>query len=397
MRRTPLFYTILLIELIVGVILVYNFTYLTDLLSRRSDAPSVITVAVPENTASSPVELPPITVAEIISVPIADVPAPVELSPTVLSVFSVLPNEAIPEDYQTSETLVNLGRMLFYDPRLSATQDMSCNTCHALDEFGVDGLVVSAGHDGRPVPRNSPTVYNAAFHMAQFWDGRASTVEEQAIMPILSKGEMGINDSAALEKVLRSIPGYAPLFASAFPSDTNPITHQNVGIAIGAFERRLSTPARFDAFLAGDNTQLNADEQRGLITFINLGCTQCHMGVTVGGLLYKKLGEIEPYATKDLGRFAITGLDEDKYVFKVPSLRNIAKTGPYLHDGSIETLEEMVRIMARHQLGKQVTDNEVADVVSFLNTLTGEIPTAYIVPPQLPASGPDTPRPKRVN
>ena len=202
MRRTPLFYTILLIELIVGVILVYNFTYLTDLLSRRSDAPSVTTVAAPENTAS-PVELPPITVAEIISVPIADVPAPVELSPTVLSVFSVLPNEAIPEDYQTSETLVNLGRMLFYDPRLSATQDMSCNTCHALDEFGVDGLVISAGHDGRPVQRNSPTVYNAAFHLAQFWDGRSSTVEEQAIIPILSKGEMGINDSAVLEKVLR--------------------------------------------------------------------------------------------------------------------------------------------------------------------------------------------------
>lgn len=404
MRRTPLFYTILLIELIVGVILVYNFTYLTDLLSRRAGAPSVTAQIAPTLAATPPITPSitssvtslPVTVTEVVSIPIVT-PASFELSPAVLSVFAILPREAPSEAYESTEALVNLGRMLFYDPRLSATQDMSCNTCHALDKFGVDGLTISAGHDGRPVQRNSPTVYNAAFHMAQFWDGRASTVEEQAIMPILSKDEMGINDSAALEKVLRSIPGYPAFFAAAFPGDPNPITHQNVGMAIGAFERRLNTPARFDQFLAGDNSQLDANEQRGLITFINLGCTQCHMGVTVGGLLYKKLGEIEPYPTEDVGRFAITGLDEDKYVFKVPSLRNVAKTGPYLHDGSIETLEEMVRLMARHQLGKQVTDNQVTDVVTFLNALTGDIPTAYIASPQLPESGPDTPRPKRVN
>lgn len=156
-------------------------------------------------------------------------------------------------------------------------------------------------------------------------------------------------------------------------------------------------PPHTDLFLGGDNSQLDANEQRGLITFINLGCPQCHMGATVGGLLYKKLGEIEPYVTKDVGRFAITGRDEDKYVFKVPSLRNVAKTGPYLHDGSIQTLEEMVRIMAHYQLGKQVTDSQVTDVVSFLNALTGDIPTVYIASPQLPESGPDTPRPKRVN
>ncbi len=396
MRRTPLFYTILLIELLVGVILIYNFTYLTNFLNRQPGLSPVATLVAPTLAAPPAVELLPITAPAVISAAIA-VSVPVELSPAMLSVFAVLPREAPPGNYPMTESLVNLGRMLFYDPRLSATQDMSCNTCHVLDDYGVDGLTISAGHDGRPVQRNSPTVYNAAFHMAQFWDGRASTVEEQAIMPILSKGEMGINDSATLEKVLRSIPGYTAFFAAAFPGDVNPITHQNVGIAIGAFERQLNTPARFDLFLGGDNSQLDANEQRGLITFINLGCPQCHMGATVGGLLYKKLGEIEPYVTKDVGRFAITGRDEDKYVFKVPSLRNVAKTGPYLHDGSIQTLEEMVRIMAHYQLGKQVTDSQVTDVVSFLNALTGDIPTVYIASPQLPESGPDTPRPKRVN
>jgi cytochrome c peroxidase len=287
--------------------------------------------------------------------------------------------------------------MLFYEPRLSATQDMSCNTCHLLDHYGVDGLPVSVGHDGKPVKRNAPTVYNAAFHIAQFWDGRSPTVEEQAKMPIVAMGEMGLGTGERVDTVLRSIPGYSQPFAAAFPNQPAPITYQNVGLAIGAFERRLSLSSRFDLFLGGDHSQLTSDEQRGLATFITLGCANCHMGMTVGGLLYKKLGEIEPFPTEDVGRFAITGLPDDKFVFKVPSLRNVAKTGPYMHDGKINTLPEMVRIMARYQLGKQVTDAQVTDVVTFLNALTGDLPTGYITEPKLPENGPDTPGPKRVN
>lgn len=390
MKRTPLFYTILTIELVVGMILLYNLRYLSTALKQRTVAPAVaIAVSATEPTAAPPPASPQ-----------PSNPAPfklVELSPAVLSVFSVLPPEAPPTDYQISNELVNLGRMLFYDPRLSATQDMSCNTCHLLNAYGVDSLSVSRGHDGKPVKRNAPTIFNAAFHIGQFWDGRSPSVEEQAKMPIVAMGEMGMATGDRVDLILRSIPGYAEPFAAAFPNQPNPVTYQNLGIAIGAFERRLITPSRFDRFLAGDRNQLNADEQRGLATFISLGCSTCHMGMTVGGLVYKKIGEKEPFPTEDLGRFNVTGLDEDRYVFKVPSLRNVAKTGPYMHDGKINTLEEMVRIMARYQLGKSVTDAQVTDVVTFLNALTGDIPTAYIAPPPLPPSGPNTPKPKRVN
>jgi len=250
----------------------------------------------------------------------------------------------------------------------------------------------------KQVKRNAPTVYNVAFHIAQFWDGRSPTVEDQAKLPIVAMGEMQMETADRVEKTLRSIPGYVQLFNAAFPNQPNSVTYQNIGIAIGAFERRLVTPARLDKFLAGDRSQLNADEQRGLATFITLGCPTCHTGMTVGGQLYKKLGEKEPFPTNDLGRFNVTGLEEDRYVFKVPSLRNVAKTAPYMHDGKIQTLEEMVKIMARYQLGKQVTDAQVADIVTFLNSLTGELPPpTYIAQPVLPPNGPDTPGPQRVN
>ncbi|MDQ3249080.1 MAG: cytochrome-c peroxidase [Chloroflexota bacterium] len=393
MRRTPLLYTVLMVELIVGVILLYNFTYLSALLRQNiALTPAVTTPTVVVNL--------PVVLSAPSSTAVLSTTQPlvlVELSPAILSVFAALPAEAVPNNYEITEALVTLGRTLFYDPRLSATQDMSCNTCHLLERYGTDGLPVSLGHDGKPVKRNSPTVYNAAFHIAQFWDGRAATVEEQAKMPVVAQGEMGLTDGDRVDEVLRSIPGYASLFSAAFPSDSNPVGFENSSIAIGAFERRLTLASRFDRFLAGDRTQLNGDEQRGLATFITVGCPQCHMGMTVGGLLYKKIGQIVPFATEDTGRFMVTGLEEDRYVFKVPSLRNVAKTGPYMHDGKIQTLEEMVRIMARHQLGKTVSDAQVVDVVTFLNALTGELPTAYITPPQLPLSGPDTPRPKRVN
>jgi cytochrome c peroxidase len=200
---------------------------------------------------------------------------------------------------------------------------------------------------------------------------------------------MGMPDGAAVERVLGSIPAYAPLFAAAFPGDPKSMTYTNAAKAIGAFERQLLMPARFDRFLQGDTSQLNAQEQQGLITFVGVGCASCHNGVALGGSTYRKLGLVQPYPTNDPGRFRITGQERDRYVFKVPGLRNVAMTGPYLHDGSVTTLDEIVRLMARHQLGRDLTNIEVAGIVAFLKSLTGDIPADYIAPPPLPPSRPN--------
>ena len=308
-----------------------------------------------------------------------------ELQAALKTVFAILPTSAPRDKGQTPPPqLVELGRMLYFDPRLSMSGTLSCNDCHNLDTYGVDNLPLSLGITGSPVARNSPSVYNAAIHIAQFWDGRSPDVEDQATKPIMAAGEMGMVDEAAVKANISAIEVYQNLFAEAFPEEKEPITLKNIGIAIGAFERGLLTPSRFDQFLGGKEEALNEQELRGLNTFVSLRCVTCHMGASIGGTLYKKLGVIEPYETEDLGRFEITKAEEDKYVFKVPSLRNVAKTAPYLHDGSIATLEEMVPLMARHQLGKTVSDEQIADIVAFLNTLTGELPAEYIEKPALP-------------
>jgi cytochrome c peroxidase len=387
MKRSPLIMGILAIEVIVALILLYNYRFLLERIQSSRAKPAFETLStgnlqgVDSRAGSSTTSTETQTATTSIASPnqLLDIP------PALLTLFSVLPKEAPPLTYQLSEPLVTLGRVLFYEPRLSVNKTQSCNTCHPLDEYGMDSLPLSMGHNGAPVKRNSPTVYNAALHLAQFWDGRSPTVEDQAKGPILSSDEMGMLDPATVESTLKSIPGYGPLFAAAFPGDPAPITFDHLAQAIGAFERRLMTPSRFDRFLAGDYSQLNAQEQRGFATFAALGCPNCHVGVTVGGLQFKKLGEKEPYPLEDVGRFAVTGLEVDKYVFKVPSLRNVAKTAPYLHNGTIQTLEEMVVLMARYQLGnKSVTPEQITDVVAFLNTLTGEIPYDYIAPPPLP-------------
>jgi len=357
-------------ELIIAAMLLYNYGYVsTERMRKVLNNRSITTVVAPLTNQTGLVP---------------------GLSAALLSMFAPLPPEAISAQYPMTTELINLGRTLYYDPRLSINQKLSCNSCHPLDHYGMDSLPTSLGHDGKPVKRNAQTVYNAAFHIAQFWDGRSPTVEEQAKGPMLSATEMGMQKADRVVRVLQSIPGYMPLFATAFPNDPNPITLDHTAQAIGTFERRLVTPSRFDRFLAGERSQLTVDEQRGLATFISVGCNSCHMGAPVGGLLYKKLGEVKPYNTQDLGRFAITGDEQDKYVFKVQSLRNIAKTAPYLHDGSIQTLAEMVIIMARHQLGKELVQSQVEDIVTFLNTLTGDLPSDYIAPPPLPQSGPNT-------
>jgi cytochrome c peroxidase len=307
-----------------------------------------------------------------------------EITPQMLAIFGDLPEEAAPTNYEMSDELIDLGRMLYYEPRLSFNGNMSCNTCHGLNNYGMDGLRFSFGHTGNPVGRNAPTVYNAALHATQFWDGRAADVEEQAKGPILAGGEMGMPNAEFVVETLKGVPEYLPYFEAAFPDNSDPITYDHVGQAIGAFERRLMTPGRFDNFLAGDETALTDQEKKGLVLFIDNGCIACHKGPALGGDMFARLGSAEPYVTNDVGRFAVTGEEKDKYSFKVPSLRNIAVTGPYLHDGSIPTLESMVQLMMRHQLGKKLTLEEVDDMVTFLRALTGEIDAEYTAAPELP-------------
>lgn len=309
------------------------------------------------------------------------------------TIFGVLPAEASNPDNAVTPAKVELGRMLYYEPRLSKNHDISCNTCHLLDRHGVDGQPTSTGHRGQLGGRNAPTVYNAALHIAQFWDGRAADVEEQAKGPVLNPIEMAMPSEEAVVAVLESIPGYAPLFAAAFPDQENPISYDNMARAIGAFERKLLTPSGLDAFIAGDDQALSDEQLAGLDAFVSAGCPTCHQGVGVGGGLYQKLGVIKPYPTEDPGRKAITGSDADLRVFKVPSLRNIAMTSPYLHDGSIQELDEMIRLMAEYQLGIPVDDAQVSAIQAFLGSLTGAVDAELIAMPELPPGGPDTPAP----
>ncbi len=307
--------------------------------------------------------------------------------------LGALPTEATSEANPVTEEKIALGRMLYVEKRFSKNQDLACASCHALEKFGVDGEPTSPGHKGQRGDRNSPSTFNAALHFAQFWDGRAADVEAQAKGPVLNPVEMAMPAETDVVGVLKSIPGYAPLFAAAFPGEADPITYDNMARAIGAFERRLITPGRFDAFLAGDDAALSAAEQRGLAVFLDTGCTSCHFGATLGGQMYQKLGLVEAYPTEDVGRAKVTGAEADNFFFKVPSLRNVAETGPYFHDGSVATLREAVTLMARHQLGKTLAEADAADLLAFLGALTGSIDPAYVAVPPLPESGPDTPAP----
>jgi cytochrome c peroxidase len=289
---------------------------------------------------------------------------------------------------------VELGRMLYYENRLSKSHKFSCNSCHKLDQYGVDNEPTSEGHRGQRGDRNSPTVYNAAVHFVQFWDGRAADVEEQAKGPVLNPVEMAMPDEKTVIATLKSIPQYVEMFRKAFPQDKDPVNYDNMAKAIGAFERKLTTPSRWDRFLQGDKSALNDAEKAGFVKFAETGCTTCHMGACVGGTMYQKLGVVKPYpGLKDEGRAKVTGRAEDKFFFKVPGLRNVEKTWPYFHDGSVKSLEEAVRLMAEYELGKNLSAADAASIVTWLKTLTGEIPHDYVKPPALPPSTPKTPKP----
>jgi cytochrome c peroxidase len=290
------------------------------------------------------------------------------------------------------QALITLGRMLWYDRRLSYTGEQSCNTCHMLERYGVDGLPVSLKADRQPGQRNAPSIYGAHEQIALFWDGRSDSLQSQAASVLLDPDELAMPYPDYVVQVIESIPGYRPYFAAAFPDQPESIGFDQITAALAAFQVSLRTPSRFDAFLLGDRQQLTPAEQAGMATFVRVGCATCHNGPTVGGQQFRRLGEVEAYPTEDVGRFAITGQPADIYVFKVPSLRNVAETGPYLHDGSIQTLAEVVRIMGRYQLGITLSDREVTEILAFLQSLTGELPYEAILPPQLPPNGPTTPR-----
>lgn len=283
-----------------------------------------------------------------------------------------------PKQTAKEEAKIRLGKKLYNDTILSETKTISCNSCHRLDRYGVDGEPTSPGHDGTRGSRNSPTTFNAALHFKQFWDGRANDVEEQALGPVLNPVEMAMPEEKVVLQRLKDSAEYPKLFAEAFPDEAEPITFKNMGRAIGAFERQLITPSRFDAYLSGDEAALTEQEKKGLQTFVTVGCIACHNGATIGGQMYQKLGLVKPYDTKDLGRFSLTKKEEDKFFFKVPSLRNISKTEPYFHDGSVKTLEEAVTLMGRHQLGRELSEGDVQSIVAFLHSLTGEIPKAAL-------------------
>ncbi|WP_224247801.1 cytochrome-c peroxidase [Hyalangium gracile] len=322
-------------------------------------------------------------------------PKPAPMDPAKLAqAFKLAPSAKAAPKPQDTEAQITLGRMLFFDARLSKNHDVSCNSCHGLDTFGVDNKALSDGHRGQKGTRNSPTVYNAANHVAQFWDGRAPTLEVQAEGPLFNPVEMALPDDKRLLATLTSIPEYVKYFKQAFPGEKQPVTRATVTQAIAAFERQLNTPSRFDKFLAGEHDALTAQERRGLETFVTSGCTTCHNGPAVGGTSFQKLGLIEEWPhLEDKGRFDVTKAEEDRAKFRVPTLRNVEKTWPYMHDGAVQALPEMVRLMGKHQLGKNLSDGEVDDVVAFLKSLTGELPQQYITAPELPKSTPRTPKP----
>ena len=303
--------------------------------------------------------------------------------------FQPLPKDmATPESPITNER-VNLGQQLFFDPRLTVDSNMSCASCHQPALYGTDALPTSIGVRQRLHPRNAPTNLNSALNIIH-WRGDRESVEDQVIKALTSPITSGQPDLKAVEDRLGRIPGYAPAFKAAFADVANPITAQNIAKAIGAYERTLVTPSPFDNYLNGNSAALSPTARTGLQKFINTGCVMCHSGVGVGGGMYQKFGLVEDYwlatgsTNIDKGRIDVTKDPADLYVFRVPSLRNVAMTAPYFHDGSVSTLPEAVRVMARVQLGITLSDADTGDIVAFLESLTGDLPANLATVPTLP-------------
>jgi cytochrome c peroxidase len=284
----------------------------------------------------------------------------------------------LPDSVVVDMDKVLLGRALYHDTVLSGDGTVSCATCHSLDHGGAEPRKTSIGIKGQVGPINSPTVLNASYNFVQFWDGRAKDLREQAAGPVANPIEMGANWEGVVERVSKK-KDYVARFAKLYEDG---VTKENITDAIAEYEKSLITPSRFDAYLKGDLTAITDAEKKGYETFKEVGCTACHTGILAGGTMFQKLGLVKDYFKErgsplteaDLGRYNVTKNDFDKHFFKVPTLRNVELTAPYLHDGSQDTLEGTVRIMGEYQLGRELTDAQVNSIVVFLKSLTGELP-----------------------
>ena len=302
------------------------------------------------------------------------------------------PVQTIPAVRNIDPAMVELGKKLDFDPRLSKSGFISCNSCHNLSMGGTDNLKTSIGHNWQQGPINSPTMLNSSLNLAQFWDGRAADLKAQAGGPIANPGEMAFTHALAID-TLKSIPGYVNEFKSVFKHDK--LTIDEVTTAIAAFEETLVTPnSRFDRWLDGDNKALNSTELEGYKLFKESGCVACHNGPNLGGNSFQKMGVVNAYKTASTaqGRMEVTGKDADRLNFKVPTLRNVEMTYPYFHDGEAPTLTVAVDLMGRLQLGREFTKDENAKIVAFLKTLTGQQPQLQL--PILPPSTDKTPKPR---
>ncbi|MBO9401104.1 cytochrome-c peroxidase [Shimia sp. R9_3] len=319
-----------------------------------------------------------------------------ELREEALDTFLPLPSTvpAVKDNPITPEKIA-LGKALFFDPRMSASGVFSCNSCHNLATGGDDNLETSIGHGWQRGPRNSPTALNSVFNEAQFWDGRAADLAEQAKGPVQAGVEMA-NTQENLLATLNSMPQYVEWFGDAFEGEGDPVTFDNFAKAIEAFEATLITPAPFDAWLNGDDDAMTPEQLAGLSQFMDLGCAACHSGINVGGSGYYPFGLIEKPGADvlpvgDKGRFAVTATVDDEYVFRAAPLRNVAQTAPYFHSGKVWDLKVAVQIMAESQLGEELTDEDATQIVAFLDSLTGALPP--VTYPVLPAETAATPRP----
>jgi len=329
--------------------------------------------------------------AALLAAPIAgaETTATEKLLAESVTLFQPITAPKPPTDRETA-LRIELGRRLFFENRVSADGNVSCAHCHLPDRQASDGLAKAIGVFGKENPRNAPSIFNAFLNFRQHWRGDRASLEEQAEKSLLGPASFGNPDSETAMQKLKAIPDYPPAFQKAFRREPDPVNSKNWGLAIAEFERTLATPSKFDAFLDGDAKALTANEQAGLRKFIDLGCAGCHNGTGVGGNAFRKFGVYVDYwketgvPTPDRGRADVTKDDADLYVFKVPMLRNVAKTAPYFHDGSVDDLSRAVRIMGATQLGKKLADADVADIVAFLGTLTGSTPANYAPPEPFP-------------
>ena len=309
------------------------------------------------------------------------------------AVFKPLPDLAEMQKVRPfTEEQVKLGQQLWYENRLSKGNTVSCNSCHNLATAGVDNMPTSAGHKSQFGARNSPTALNAALLGSQFWDGRAADVEEQADGPLLNPVEMANATEADAAAKIAGIPEYQEKFKAAFPED-GAVSFKNITTALGAFERTLLTPTRWDDYLKGNVSALSEQERKGVRAFMDNGCMSCHSGVNLGGTMFQKFGLVDgPYwkhiddPKHDKGRADVTKKAEDEFFFRVPGLRNVERTYPYFHNGSVWELDKAVNIMAKAQLGKTLAPEETENIVAFLKALSGNVPESARTMPELPVS-----------